>query len=233
MRKVIGPGLAVVPTFEDMLGNPPAVQKPLPALKYIDIMENPLYQSLFNSFRTIETSQELIAQKQLLNVTITTAAANMGMSADMVKELISTTADRYGDAMANRLFLHMRGLHTAAASSGGGPPPAPGAGGVAAGATVGGAGGMASAPVGGPGGPPRDGNPEEPYASVGGRPPPAPPPAPAVRTRPFPAPAAPPQSYQPGPYTRGPGPPPPPPPAGGWIGAGPVSYTHLTLPTKA
>ena len=93
MRKTIGPGLAVVPTFEDMIGNPPAVKTAPPPLKYSDIMDNPLYQSLFNSFRTIETTQELVAQKQLLNVTITQAAANMGMSADMIKELIATTAD--------------------------------------------------------------------------------------------------------------------------------------------
>ncbi|MGV2340400.1 MAG UNVERIFIED_CONTAM: hypothetical protein LVR18_42570 [Planctomycetaceae bacterium] len=74
MRKTIGPGLAVVPTFEDMIGNPPAVKTAPPPLKYSDIMDNPLYQSLFNSFRTIETTQELVAQKQLLNVTIPQAA---------------------------------------------------------------------------------------------------------------------------------------------------------------
>ena len=77
MRKTIGPGLAVVPTFEDMIGKP-AVKTPPPALKYSDLMDNPLYQSLFNSFRSIEATQELFAQKQLLNVTITQAAANMG-----------------------------------------------------------------------------------------------------------------------------------------------------------
>ena len=141
-RKLIGPGLAQVPTFEDMLGKPAVTKRP-PLRKYSELMDNPLYQSLFNSFRNIETAQELVAQKQLLNVTITQAAANMGMSADMIKELISATADRYGDAMASRLFLHMRGMHTAASSGGGGPPPAPGAGGVAAASS-------ASGPAGGP-----------------------------------------------------------------------------------
>ena len=45
MRKTIGPGLAVVPTFEDMIGRPPAVKTAPPPLKYSDIMDNPLYQS--------------------------------------------------------------------------------------------------------------------------------------------------------------------------------------------
>ena len=112
-RKLIGPGFAQVPTFEDMLGKPAVTTMP-PVRKYSELMDSPVYQSLFSSFRNIETAQELIAQKQLLNVTITQAAANMGMSADMIKELISATADRHGDAMASRLFLHMRGMHTAA-----------------------------------------------------------------------------------------------------------------------
>ena len=46
MRKTIGPGLAVVPTFEDMIGNPPAVKTAPPALKYSDIMDNPLVSKL-------------------------------------------------------------------------------------------------------------------------------------------------------------------------------------------
>ena len=58
MRKTIGPGLAVAPTFEDTVGNPPAVKTPPPALKHSDVMDNPLCQSLFNSFRSIETTQE-------------------------------------------------------------------------------------------------------------------------------------------------------------------------------
>ena len=55
MRKAIGPGLAVAPTLEDMIGRPPAVKTAPPALKYSDLMDNPLYQSLFNSFRSIES----------------------------------------------------------------------------------------------------------------------------------------------------------------------------------
>ena len=82
-RKLSGLGLAQVPTFEDMLGKPAVTAMP-PARKYSDLMDNPLYQSLFNSFRAIETTQGLVAQKQLLSVTITQAAANTGMSADMI-----------------------------------------------------------------------------------------------------------------------------------------------------
>ena len=60
-RKLIGPGLAQVPTFEDMLGKPAVATMP-PARKYSDIMDNPLCQNLFNSFRNIETAQELVAR---------------------------------------------------------------------------------------------------------------------------------------------------------------------------
>ena len=62
MRRLTQGGLAVVPSFDDMLGQKPLPFPSLPALRNTEMRESLAYQNLFDSFRTIETSQELLSQ---------------------------------------------------------------------------------------------------------------------------------------------------------------------------
>ena len=48
-RRVVGPGLHVVPRFEDMLRNKTTLHEPH-ALKHTEIIESPAYQNLYAHF---------------------------------------------------------------------------------------------------------------------------------------------------------------------------------------
>ena len=200
-RRVIGPGLHVVPRFEDMLQNKTTLHEPH-ALTHTDIMESPAYQNLYSHFKSIETTQELLAQQQLLHATLTQIAANINMPVDVIRETLGQVAREQGEAMASRLFIHMRNMRGEREVGAQGPPGPPGPPGMPGAAGLRGERGPAgeAGPAGpcgaagppGPRGPPgaaaasagfvppprrRDGNPDEPYAPMGrGGPPPPPPP---------------------------------------------------------
>ncbi len=197
-RRVIGPGLHVVPQFEDMLQNKTTLHEPH-ALKHTEIMESPAYQNLYAHFKSIETTQELLAQQQLLHATLTQIAANINMPVDVIRETLGQVAREQGEAMASRLFVHMRNMREREVGAQGppgppGPPGMPGAAGLRGERGPAGEAGPAGrdgpagppGPRGPPGGPAasgfvppprrRDGNPDEPYAPLGrGGPPPPPP----------------------------------------------------------
>jgi len=69
MRRLTQGGLAVVPSFDDMLGRKPLTPS-LPPLRSTEIRESLAYQNLIDSFRSIETGQELLTQSQLLQATL-------------------------------------------------------------------------------------------------------------------------------------------------------------------
>ena len=96
-RRLVG-GFSVVPQFEDMLETKTVLFEPA-VLKRTQLIENPAYQNLFASFKEIETTQELIAQQQLLHATLKQIAANMGMQ---IRETLGHIAREQGEAMASR-----------------------------------------------------------------------------------------------------------------------------------
>ena len=125
--------LSVVPQFEDILGAKSLLHEPA-VLNHKQLIENPVYQNLFASFKEIETTQELVAQPQLLHATLQQIAAKMGMPIDAIRETLGHIAREQGEALASRLFIHMRNLRPARGEPGvqgppgpPGPPGAPGA----------------------------------------------------------------------------------------------------------
>jgi hypothetical protein len=70
-----------------MLQNKTTLHEPH-ALKHTEIMESPAYQNLYAHFKSIETTQELLAQQQLLHATLTQIAANINMPVDVIRETL-------------------------------------------------------------------------------------------------------------------------------------------------
>ena len=122
-RRLVG-GFSVVPQFEDMLGTKTVLHEPA-VLKHTQLIENPAYQNLFASFKETETTQELIAQQQLLHATLQQISANMGMPIDAIRETLGHGAREQGEAMASRLFIHMRNLRPERGEPGVQGPPGP------------------------------------------------------------------------------------------------------------
>ena len=93
----------MAPRFEDMVQNKTTLHEPH-ALKHTEIMASPAYQNLHAHFKTIETTQELLAQQQLLHATLTQIAANINMPVDVIRETLGQVAREQGEALASRLF---------------------------------------------------------------------------------------------------------------------------------
>ena len=218
----------MVPSFDEMLDRKPLPIPSLPELRSTQMRESLVYQNLFDSFRSIETAQELLTQKQILQATLATISTNVNVPITMIQETLRTVARQQGEEAASRLFVHLQRQPDVemTAGAGGPPPPPPGMGARAQGGAQ--APGM-FAQTGPPTQPPPDGPPftmsmgGQPFApatmSSGGRPPPPPgggrsrvPP----RTPAGSAGSAPPPMVNPIISPPGGGPPPPP---GGFVGA--------------
>ena len=117
----------MVPSFDEMLGQKPLPISSLPALRNTEMRESLAYQNLFDSFRTIETSQELLSQKQLLQATLASISTNVNILITMIQETLRTVARQQGEEAASRLFVHRQRQPDVdmTAGSGGGPPPQP------------------------------------------------------------------------------------------------------------
>ena len=107
-------------------------QKPLPtpsptSLRNTEMRESLAYQNLFDSFRTIEMSQELLSQKQLLQATLASISTNVNIPITMIQETLRAVARQQGEEAASRLLVHLQRQPDVdmLAGGGGGPPPQP------------------------------------------------------------------------------------------------------------
>ena len=97
---------------------------PPPRLVATDIINDPILNALADNFQGIRDAEQLRVNQQQLNVAVSQAAVNQGISQETLEKLLSRVSEQHGENFAQRLLDRL-------VVSGGPPPGPPPSGGVA------------------------------------------------------------------------------------------------------
>ena len=117
-------GFEVHKPLDALLEEPDPYFAPPPHLVATDTMNDPILNTLADNFQGIRDAEQLRVNQQQLNLAVSQAAANQGISQETLEKLLSRVSEQNGERCAQRLLDRL-------VVSGGPPPGPPPSGGVA------------------------------------------------------------------------------------------------------
>jgi hypothetical protein len=117
-------GFEVHKPLDALLEEPDPYFAPPPRLVATDIMNDPILNALADNFQGIRDAEQLRVNQQQLNLAVSQAAVNQGISQETLEKLLSRVSEQHGERFAQRLLDRL-------VVSGGPPPGPPPSGGVA------------------------------------------------------------------------------------------------------